>query len=80
MGTMVLAVRHVLLRDADVPDGSEVEDGVEAGEHLLRSSIASCGVAVLGRLTHPFKGLAQWDINGAFPSEIGLAAAGQRRQ
>ena len=56
VGSWVFAFRHVITGDAQVPDGSQVEQGIGAGMDLSIRSVAGGGVPVFGCLPDPFKG------------------------
>ena len=73
VGTRVVAVLYVIVRDADVPDGAEVEDGVVARVNLLRGGLVGGIVHVGGRLLGLGHGLAQRHVDGALAPEIGFA-------
>ena len=78
-GVAVASLR-VIVHPSDVPDGAEVEDGVEATEDFLGRSLQSVRVHVVRRLPRSVHGLAQRDVNGALLSEVAFPCPGNGRE
>ena len=81
VGTQSVAVAGpgVIRYPTHVPDGAEVEDGVEAGVDVVDSRLHGSGVAVVGGLPGPIHCFPEGDVNGALPAEVALASQGRGR-